>query len=100
MTSKCTNVQIQTWIPGTKVESGAREPCETEAEKDHLGEILGPAQMFIWLPILVATLLGGGLCFGCYKNKQRKRLAMAQQFRRQDTGGVIEGTRASSLYCF
>lgn len=85
MTATCTGSQIAAWVPGSKVDKAQKAKCEThniqprEIEGEGPYEPFGPAWFWLWLPILIVILIGFGLCFGCYKNKKRKRLERAQR---------------------
>lgn len=78
MKQSCQNVQISTWVPGSKVEASAKATCQGPNEIEH-GPDFGAGSFYIWLPVLIVTLFCCGLCFGCYKNNQRKRLAREQR---------------------
>ncbi|KAJ3493674.1 hypothetical protein NLG97_g4582 [Lecanicillium saksenae] len=79
MDIKCNNVQVTSWVPGSKVDPKARATCGFPTAQIEEGvPYFGPAQLWIWLPILIVVLIGFGLCFGCYRRSKWKREDAAQ----------------------
>lgn len=65
----CENVVVRTWVPGSTVDPMARETCPGQ---QHEPNILGPAYVYIWAPILGVTLIPA-LCVTicCLKKRER-----------------------------
>ncbi|KAM3484216.1 hypothetical protein MY3957_010094 [Beauveria namnaoensis] len=55
MKQSCHNVQISTWVPGSKVEASAKAACQGPNEIEH-GLDLGAGAFYVWLPILIVAL--------------------------------------------
>lgn len=84
MKTSCKNAQINTWVPGARVQKSAREECIVNGgEIEHGPDIFGPARILIWLPILI--FLGCvALCVRCCRNYEKDKVARAQRQRQQE----------------